>query len=273
MSLLYIGQQFTIYTGLCVLIAGLAGNAINVLIFSSVRTYRTTPCTFYYLAGSIDNIFYILLNLLTRILSEGFGINVTGTSNAWCKIREYLLITPSILSTTFSCLAAIDQSLVTSKIALLWRYSTMKWAYRFVIIAIIIWCLHGIPILLFFEISPINGNACKDMNADFSIYALVYLLGLICAIPIIIMSICGWLTYRNIHRTIVLAEQRADRQLVRMTLVQVGLVIIGLLPYGIFNVYALITATVTKGIDRLMIENMVFIIVSMMTYLFYGVCY
>lgn len=45
----------------------------NMTIFSSVRIYRKTPSTFYILFGSIDNMFYILINLTTRILDVGYG--------------------------------------------------------------------------------------------------------------------------------------------------------------------------------------------------------
>ena len=55
MSLLYISQQITIYGGLLLVVAGVLGNGMNVLVFSSVRAYRKTPCAFYFLIESIHN--------------------------------------------------------------------------------------------------------------------------------------------------------------------------------------------------------------------------
>lgn len=78
MSLPYISQQLTIYGGLFLFIAGVVGNGMNILIFSNVRTYRRTPSVFYFLVSSIINIFYILIILMTRILS-GFGYDPTRT--------------------------------------------------------------------------------------------------------------------------------------------------------------------------------------------------
>ena len=69
MSLPYIGQQITIYVGFFLLIAGVVGNGINVLVFSSVRAYRTTPCTFYFLCASIYNIIYISIAVSLLALS------------------------------------------------------------------------------------------------------------------------------------------------------------------------------------------------------------
>jgi hypothetical protein len=69
MSLLYIGEQLTIYGGFFFLITGIIGNVMNIFKFSSVRTYRRTPSTFYFLVSSIDNLVYIMINLISRIFS------------------------------------------------------------------------------------------------------------------------------------------------------------------------------------------------------------
>ncbi|CAF3820803.1 unnamed protein product, partial [Adineta steineri] len=93
MSLLYISQQITIYLGLFLLITGVVGNGLLILTFSTVRTYRKTPCTFYFLIRSTDNIAFILINLISRIVSAGYGIDLTRTSVVWCKIRQYFVLT------------------------------------------------------------------------------------------------------------------------------------------------------------------------------------
>ncbi|CAF4219963.1 unnamed protein product, partial [Adineta steineri] len=92
MSLLYISQQITIYLGLFLLITGVVGNGLLILTFSAVRTYRKTPCTFYFLIRSADNIAFILINLISRIVSAGYGIDLTRTSVVWCKIRQYFVL-------------------------------------------------------------------------------------------------------------------------------------------------------------------------------------
>jgi hypothetical protein len=210
------------------------------------------------------------MNLTIRILSDGYEIDITGTSNIWCKIRQFLLVTLAIISINFSCLAVVDQFLVTSKSAYLRRCSQIHWAHRIVIITIVIWCLHGILVLLFFDVSLID-KTCLINNAVFAIYALVYLLGINCAIPVSVMIIFGWLTYRNIRQTRVLAELQADRQLIRMTLTHVVLVVISLLPYGIYNTYSLVTNTTIKDSDRQLKEYFAATIFSMVTYLYYVV--
>ncbi|CAF0795895.1 unnamed protein product [Adineta ricciae] len=272
MTLLYDAQQFTLYSGYFLLIAGVIGNGINIFIFLKKREYRTNPCTFYFLLGSMVNIFYILLNLSIRILTTGYNVNVVGTSTAWCKIRQYLLVIPSILSITFSCLATIDQFLITSKSAYLRKCSQLQCAHRISLVALLIWCLHGIPILVFYQVSPIT-NTCTNTSLDFAIYTLVYLIGIICTIPVSIMIVFGWLTYRNIHRMRNLTELHIDRQLIRMTLIHVVLVTVSLFPFGVYNIYGLITSTTPKGYDRQLKEYLASSVLSMATYLYYVVGY
>ncbi|CAF1132494.1 unnamed protein product [Adineta steineri] len=268
MSLSYVGTQLTIYVGSAILIAGILGNGINIFIFSSVRTYRNTPSTFYFLVGSIHNLLYLAINLTFRIVSVGSGFDLTRTSLAWCRARSFFLSTISVISFTCSCLATIDQFLATSQSAHLRRYSKIELAYRIVLVAMVVWYLQGIPWILYQNISPIS-NTCVRTDAIYAIYVSVYLLLVLCVIPVVVMIGFGFLTYRNIRLTIALAELRADRQLAKMTLIQVVLVIISIIPYGINNAYGLITTGMTKDANRILIESFVSTIVSLITYLYY----
>ncbi|CAF3806547.1 unnamed protein product [Adineta steineri] len=257
MSLAYISQQVTIYVGWFFVIAGIGGNGLNILIFTSVRNYRQTP-----------------FSVISRIFIAGYQIDLTLTSTFWCKLRAYLINVLTLISFTYSCLASIDQFLVTSRNANVRRFSNIKWAHRMMFIVIIVWCLHGIPQILFYDISSIT-QTCRIINASYSIYASIYVLSLTCIIPIVVMIVFGYLTYRNIHLTrVIRAEQQADHQLVRMTLIQVILVVISITPYGMNNVYGLITSTISKDPDRLTKESFVSTILSLFTYVNYvGTCY
>ncbi|CAF0858239.1 unnamed protein product [Adineta steineri] len=273
MSLLYISQQITIYVGWFLVIAGISGNGLNISIFTSVRNYRQTPCTFYFLITSIDNIIVLIVSLVSRIFIAGYHIDLTLTSTFWCKLRAYLINVLTLISFTYSCLTSIDQFLVTSRNANIRRLSNIKWAHRIMFIVIILWCLHGIPQILFYNISSIT-QTCQIVNAKYSIYASVYVLSLTCVIPIVVMIVFGYLTYRNIHLTRVLAEQQADHQLVRMTLIQVILVVISITPYGMNNVYGLITSSVSKDPDRTIKESFISTMFSLLAYVNYvGSCY
>ncbi|CAF1200868.1 unnamed protein product [Adineta ricciae] len=88
------------------------------------------------------------------------------------------------------------------------------------------------------------------------------------------MSIFGYLTYRNIHSTRALAEQQADRQLMKMILIETVLVIISYIQYGVNGAYTVITAGMVKDSNRLSIENFVATLSNLMCYLYFsGSCY
>lgn len=269
MTLEYTSQRLTLYVGYCLFITGIIGNGINIWVFSKY-SYRRIPCTFYFLIGSICNILIIVINLSNRLLTVGYQIDLAGSSDVWCKTRQFLLVLTSPLAITCSCLAMIDQFFVTSRSQSLRNCSQIKWTYRILIIATIIWVCNGIPFLLYFKVSPVT-NSCINTNPNFNIYLLIYLLGSLFLIPILIMILFGWLTYRNIHRTIALANQNVDRQLVKMTLFQVGLVIISFLPFGIYTLYTLATDQLVKKKNVVLIETFIWTIINLLAYLFHSV--
>ena len=270
MSLVIVSQQMTIYLGFSLLIIGLIGNSLNVIIFSVVRRYRRTPCTFYFLISSITNNLFLFINLLSRIISSGYGNDLTRTSTIWCKTRQYFITTLSLFAFTCSCLTTIDQYLITSSNVDFRRLSHLKCSHRIGLISFVICCLHGIPVLVYFNISNPSGF-CTNTNNLFAIYIPIYVLGLTCLIPILIMIFFGYLTYRNVHQRRMLVEQQIDRQLIRITLIQIFLVIFAIGPYGIYNIYSLITSQLTKTTIRLSIESFISTIVTLIVYIYYVV--
>jgi hypothetical protein len=271
MLLAYIGQQITIYAGYFLVVAGVVGNGINILVFSTVRNYRTTSCIFYILNASIWNIAFITIDLISRIVMIGYGIDLTRTSISWCKMRLFIGLSITLISLTCSCLSTIDQFFITSQCAYLRRFSNIKWAHRIVLIITIVWWLHAIPVLVFYNISPIT-KMCVSTSFAYAIYYSIYSVGLFSVIPVLVMAVFGYLTYRNIRLTRVLARQQADRQLTRMILIQLALVVICLVPYGINYTYYLITSNVSKSENRLNIENFVSTVTAVVVYIYFCVC-
>ena len=271
MSLVYVSQQLTIYGGIFFLIIGLFGNGMSVYIFSTVRTYRTIPATFYFLIEAISKTFFLTINLLPRIITFSYGIDISRTSLVWCRLRQVFLFTSNPIAITCTCLATIDQFFVTSSNASLRGISKIKRAYQIILIVIIIWLLHSIAVYFNINISPIS-SACGSSNAIFTIYVPIYFIFIITVIPVSIMIIFGYLTYRNIRRTTVLAEQQADRQLIKMILMQVVLVLISNIPLAALNTYTLITSGIVKNEDRQLKEYSASLLISLVTSIYFIVC-
>lgn len=85
------------------------------------------------------------------------------------------------------------------------------------------------------------------------------------------MFIFGCLTYQNIRQTIALLEQQADRQLVKMILMQIVFVTISVIPYDVNSLYNLITAGITKDAVRQQKELFATTIVSLLAYTYFAV--
>ncbi|CAF1453641.1 unnamed protein product [Adineta ricciae] len=270
MSLLDISQQLTIYIGLFLLIFGVLGNSLNVLVFSSARTYRTTPCTFYFLISSIANIGFLLINLTSRVVSVGFNFDLGQTSVHWCRARQYFIGVFSLISFTCSSLASIDQYFVTSKHVHFRRLSNIEYAYRITLLIFTISCLHAIPCLIYYDISPVT-KTCVLVNSAYAKYIPIYSLSLTCFGPIIVMIVFSYLAHQNIQSTRVLAEQQAGRQLRKMTLFHVVLVIVVILPYSINVIYLLKTAGDFKDTNRLINESFASTVMALLTYVYYAV--
>jgi hypothetical protein len=271
MSLLYAGQQFTIYVGFFLLFMGIAGNALNIFIFVSVRNYRTTPCTFYFLVALIYDMAELVIHLLARIVNTGFGITAGATSTIWCKARPYTVSVFGVITMTCQCLATIDQFLVTSSSARLRQWSKIKWAHRTVIGLMIIACIYGIPWLFYEDISPISGQ-CVYTTDGFYAYVLTQNLGIICAVPVLVMATFGYLTYRNIRQTTTLAQHQADRQLATMVFMQIISVAFSRLPYGAYFAYSFFTTGVIKDKDRLNKEQFASTVIAALSYTQFAVC-
>jgi len=270
MSLINISRQITIYGGTILFIFGLIGNFLNIVIFTSVRTYRQNSCVLYFLNSSIFNFIYISINLSTRILSIGFGIDPTRTSLIWCKIRSFCIPTFAQIIVYSTCLATISQFILTSRNARIRQLATTKSTYKIIFILNLFWILHGILPLIFFQITS-DTKICTYITAGYAIYAQIYLLALNNCIPVFTMLVFTYLTYKNLHQTTFLVEHGIDRQLVRMVFVQVALSLVSLSPYGIMSAYSVAITSTVKDKNRILIENFMWAILSLWTYIFYAV--
>lgn len=66
---------FVIYCGFIFFFIGIFGNILNIIIF--YLNNLKSPSIFLLFISSIFNIIYLIIGLLTRILSVGFNIDFT----------------------------------------------------------------------------------------------------------------------------------------------------------------------------------------------------
>ncbi|UJR36275.1 hypothetical protein I4U23_029005 [Adineta vaga] len=244
-----------IYGGFFVFITGVIGNILNIIIFTSLKTFRQTSAAFYMTTASIVNIFQLVVGLLSRILITGYNIDPTKTSSFICKARQFTLITTMLITFTCMCFAAIDQYLsLTHR----WRHlCTVKAASRLIIVAFILCLLHGIPVLLFqdLELSSSTGQTtCGFTNTGFSIYYSRFLFPVLLGfLPLIIRVCFGILAFINVHhfnnRETPIVRLERDKQLTKMVLVEVVVDVFLTLPYSIYNHLYSSSVTFTNAVD------------------------
>jgi hypothetical protein len=236
-------QQVVIYLGLFLFITGLIGGILNLIVFLSLRTFRESSCAFYLTIMSIVNTFHLFTGLLTFIMINGFNINWLNMSLFYCKFRQFYVQLCILMSLTCICLAVIDQFLATCAHPRWHQWNNIKFARYILTGSVIIWMLHGIPFLIYYnQIQPsITGMpTCLITNNVFQkYYTIVYGCVLVTSLHLIIMILFGILGYRNVrqlaYRTVPLVRRELDKQLTKMVLIQAFCEVLFVTPMFIIN--------------------------------------
>ena len=236
-----ISQQITIYFGIPTLVLGITGNLFNLIVFLSLKTFRESPCAFFLVVKTAVNIGQLSTNLFTRLLITGFNIDWTESSLAFCKFRNFALQFCALMSYTSMSLATIDQVLATSFHRRWQKCIDLRKAQLFSLIGTIVWLLHGVPTLIFYNLGysvRLGKFACVITSAFYQNYfSYGYVLVLAALLPMLVTITFGSLAYRNVrqipYRTVPLVRRELDKQLTQMVLVQIVLSTIVVTPYVI----------------------------------------
>jgi hypothetical protein len=224
-------QQFHIYFGLPILILGVIGGILNIIIFTTLKTFRETTCGFCLTTVSVVNISQLLTALLVRILSEGFHTDIRKIP--WvCKFQVYISVWGVSVSLLGMCLVTIDQFFSMSKYR---EFSSLRIVHRCIFIICICSGMYCICLLVYWG-APFG--TCMIINPNFAIFSSRVQFPVLYGLPLITMIIFSILTFYNvralINRQVNIVRLNRDRQLTGMTLVHVLFVVITMLPYVLF---------------------------------------
>jgi hypothetical protein len=273
-----VSRQVTIYLGIPIFIIGVIGGILNIIVFLSLKTFRQSSCAFFLTVMSFVNIGQLLTSLLSRIMITGFNTDWTERSPSYCKFRYYCLEVCGLTSYTCMCLATIDQFLATSLRPRWQQFFNIKRAHFLCILVFIIWLLHGIPTLIWYNlvISTRTGSAsCIITNAiyqNYFTYSDIFILS--GGLPIIITVLFGCLAYRNVrqipYRTVPLVRRELDKQLTSMVLVQVVFNVFVIVSYIIMLILNYTVNFSNESID-LSVLNLITSIFGIIYYLYFAV--
>ncbi|CAF3083063.1 unnamed protein product [Rotaria sp. Silwood2] len=244
-----ISQTFMTYSGFLFLFLGVIGNMINIIVLHKLRLFRGHPSVFYFTIESIGNLAQLIINYPTRIMSNGFGIDLTNISREFCKIRAFLAPTVTLIPAYTICLACFDQFLSTHYNPFFKQKSSIRLAKYLAFTLIIVLFLHGIPFILFFDLPP--SMTCKNYNARFGqYYSFVYYPIVVGILPMTIASLFSFLAFRNVRHLVRqqlrITRRRLDQQLTAMVLARAICLGLLMLPYTTYRIYIL-NVTVDKS--------------------------
>lgn len=240
-------RAIVITLGLTILITGIFGNILNIIIFTCLGYYKHNACSLYIIARSTFDLCILIFGLGSRVLSQGFALDFTLSNSIWCRLRVPLIYVNTLSSYTVLCLQSIDAFLVTSPSASLRRMSNAHVAFYLILGSVFFWILEEIPYLFFQELmnSSAEGTAiCVTVNSIYANYRTYFIyLWLTTVVPLIVIILFDWLTYRHLQlharrrRTGLLSI--LTRQMTRMTLFHVIVVLLFQAPFAISRCYFL----------------------------------
>ncbi len=227
---------------------GLVGNLLNILTLITLGNYKHNASSLYILVKSFLDLTALFINLFTLILNLGFRINSISTNFVWCKIRSPLIYVIAFCSCTCICLHSIDTFLATSH-SVYWRQkSNIRTARISIIGFLFLWIVHELPEFFFQDLINLK---CVSTNAAYTQYRTYFIpFGLLTVIPIGIVSIFGYLSYRQLHREHLQVRQRTlprlTRQMTIMAIFQIINLLVFTTPFAISTAYFLVQANFVK---------------------------
>jgi hypothetical protein len=282
------------YFSIVIFIFGTIGNILNFLIFSQPNL-RSNPCALFFLFSSFASLSFIYAGLTTRMLS-GWAVDLTNTIGWLCKLRAFVLYTSRTVALWLIAMAAIDRWLSSHLNARYRQMSTVKNAYRSMILILSLSALVYAQLFYCHEANLINSplkcyghtDLCRIVTSMSDAFVTA-------AMPIMFMMIFGMMTISNVSQTqrrlqpttmstlysantgtltnLARPERRSrktDRHLLVMLLFQVIILTLLTLPFTVVEVYSSLTVTQYKTPLQTAIVNFVFNFALLLIYLCCG---
>lgn len=274
----YASLQMHRYVPIGLLLFGIIGNSMSCLVFLQ-KSLRTNPCAMCFLAASIANLVSLIDGIPSRMLSSWNILpDLTDTNAVLCKCRITVLFISRNIASWLLVFAAVDRYLISSSNVNIRQKSNTKQAYIWIGLvclgSTVIWIesaycfdanLIGTPVKCYAK-----SDACRVIN-DLAQSLMTTI------IPSTIMMIVGLYTIKNIqqsHRvgptsvshTIGERRRKTDHNLTKMLFAQVMLLTIFNVPQAIQKFYLTATFYHLKSADQRALENLIFNIVLLMTY-------
>jgi len=262
----FAAQQINMYFGLFICITGVFGGLLNIIVFTTLRTFRQTTCGFYLTSASIANLGQSL-TVIFRVFNTGFNFGPL-SSSIFCKFRFFFSQYFALAALTSMCMAIIDQFLSMTKYRHLNNIRLARWHIAF---ADIFWFIHGIFTFIYYNS---NNDVCIMTNNIFARYYTYFYLPILRGIlPVTITGIFSLLafykTFTGADRQLDIVRLSRDRQLTAMALVHALFIATTTTPYVIFFVYTL--SITERNAEETARNQLIYVITSLFGFIGFAV--
>lgn len=285
--------QLNRYLPLLIFIFGIIGNILNILVLSR-RALRANPCALVFLVSSIGSLIMIISGLTTR-LTAGWAVDLSETIGWLCKLRILVLFVSRTIFIWLIAYAALDRWLSSSNNVHLRNLSTLKNAYRSILMVTLFSLILNGPLLYCYDANVIGTPAqCYGYSDAYRLYTDLSFTCATLVVPSFIMLFFGLLMINNIRQvqkrvnvrniSIVNAnstmksgimaiqqqqqKKKTDRSLLKMVFGQVLFLILCTAPYTIYKLYSTVTpGAASKSVLENAIERLLFNLCTNLTYL------
>ncbi|CAF1157905.1 unnamed protein product [Adineta steineri] len=240
-GILQFATQYSIYSGFITFSFEVIGNALNLLVFTQLKLFRTNRCAFYITIESISNFIYQFLSITLTILTSIYGDDATGRSSIWCKFRFILAQICALTTLYMISFSAVDQFFSTNHRYNLRQMCTLKLGRYVTFIFVCFAIIHSIALGSSYDIQPTFGCVISDHTwVQYSTYFFYpVLVGLL---PIVIASSSSILAYRNVRhivrRQLAIVRRKLDKQITAMVLMRVIAFVCLVSSYNAYRIYA-----------------------------------
>jgi hypothetical protein len=235
---------------------GTFGNVLNLIVFTR-RTLRSNPCSMYFLAGSINNLFATYVVILTRYLSVSWNLDISTRNTVFCKLRLLFVYVSLNLVLWFAILASADRFFSSSRSVRLRQLSSLKVARINIVFNTIFMYLIYVHVLIFGRSGTASSPGCSFYGDTYNIFFNFFFLVVANVLPLGLMCVFGVLlivNVRSIRNRAVPQNDDArtermrtnDRQLLKMLSFQLLITALLITPYATLSVYNVISSTILK---------------------------
>jgi hypothetical protein len=267
---------------LCVInfVLGSVGLTFNILIFSR-PSLRKEPCSLYFYSSTCFNFFVIFVLMPVRMFSNAFNMDMTNYNLGLCKVEYFAFRTGRTIPVWLTVLACLDRYLQSSARANIRQISSLKTAKIAIGITSVAMMVLFSHELVYYEIYNVSNQfnnsmpSCNGQKGFYRTFIAFWYLGLYSFGPSFLMLLFGFLTLGNLRQRrrilptatgINQTARRTDVQLGRMLIAQVLVIVIATLPITVYQLYASLTANLTKSSVQVAQENLAYGIANALTY-------